>query len=108
MREASVGFQCPECIKEATRSTRQNRALFGGERSSDPRLTSYVLIGINLVVWVAILATGGGSSRLADLLALRPNGACVPGDGYVRTTSRRPSATAPSCPAWATVPGGSR
>ncbi len=83
MRDAAVGFQCPDCIKEATRSTRQNRALFGGERSSDPRLTSYVLMGINLVVWVAILATGGRSSWLADLLALRPNGACNPGDGYV-------------------------
>lgn len=83
MRDAAVGFQCPDCIKEATRSSRQNRALYGGERSSDPRLTSYVLIGINLTVWVAILATGGRSSRLTDVLALRPNGACDPGDGYV-------------------------
>ncbi len=34
-------------------------------------------------MWVSILATGGNSSRLTDLLALRPNGACDPGDGYV-------------------------
>ena len=83
MRDAAVGFQCPDCIKQASKGSRQNRAVYGGERSADPRLTSYVLIGINLVIWAAIMATGGRSSRLADLLALRPNGFCDPGDGFV-------------------------
>jgi hypothetical protein len=83
MRDASVGFQCPDCVKEASRGSRQNRALYGGERSADPRLTSYVLIGINALVWLAIAATGGGKSRLLDQLALRANGLCSPGDGYL-------------------------
>ena len=83
MRDAAVGFQCPDCVKEANKGSRQNRAMYGGERSADPRLTSYVLIGINAVVWLAIAATGGNSSRLADLLALRANGACSPGDGFL-------------------------
>jgi len=83
MRDAAVGFQCPDCVKEANKGSRQNRAMYGGERSADPRLTSYVLIGINAVVWLAISATGGNSSRLADLLALRANGACSPGDGFL-------------------------
>ena len=83
MRDAAVGFQCPDCVKQANKGSRQNRAMYGGERSADPRLTSYVLIGINAVVWLAIAATGGSSSRLADLLALRANGFCAPGDGYI-------------------------
>lgn len=89
MRDAAVGFQCPDCVKQANKGTRQNRAMYGGERSADPRLTSYVLIGINAVVWLAIAATGGSSSRLGDLLALRANGACSPGDGYLYDISQR-------------------
>lgn len=83
MRDAAVGFQCPDCVKQANKGSRQNRALYGGERSADPRLTSYVLIGINAIVWLAITATGGNRSRLVELLALRPNGYCAPGDGFV-------------------------
>ena len=83
MRDAAVGFQCPDCIKEASKGSRQNRALYGGQRSADPRLTSYVLIGLNLLVWAAILATGARASRLTDLLALRPGGRCDLNDGYV-------------------------
>ena len=89
MNDAAVGFQCPDCVRQANKGSRQNRAMYGGERSADPRLTSYVLIGINAVVWLAITATGGGSSRLADLLALRPDGACSPGDGYLYEMGRR-------------------
>jgi membrane associated rhomboid family serine protease len=73
MRPASVGFQCPECVREGTRSTRQARTPYGGQRTGNPALTSQVLIGLNVAVWVAILATGGNASRLVDLLALRPS-----------------------------------
>lgn len=83
MRDAAVGFQCPDCVKQATKGSRQNRAMYGGERSADPRLTSFVIIGINALVWLAIAATGGNRSRLVELLALRPNGYCAPGDGYI-------------------------
>ena len=76
MRDAAVGFQCPDCVKEASKGSRQNRAMYGGERSADPRLTTYVLIGINALVWLAITATGGRLSRVADLLALAPTGSC--------------------------------
>lgn len=95
MRDAAVGFQCPDCVKAANKGSRQNRAMYGGQRSADPRLTSYVLIGINAVVWLAIAATGGGRSRLVELLALRPNGFCAPGDGYIYDTGH------PMC----TIPG---
>lgn len=76
MISAAVGFQCPECVREGARQTRQNAGPYGGERSRNPHLTTFVLIGINAAVWIAILLTGGGSSRLADLLALTPTGSC--------------------------------
>ena len=39
-------------------------------RVDDPRLTSFVLIGINVAVWLAVQATGGRTSALLDKLAL--------------------------------------
>jgi membrane associated rhomboid family serine protease len=74
MRQASVGFQCPECVREGTRSTRSGRATYGGRRSGRPALTSQILIAINVAVWVLILATGGDHSRLILHLALLPEG----------------------------------
>jgi membrane associated rhomboid family serine protease len=72
MRPAAVGFQCPSCVREGSRSTRSGRTAYGGKRSGNPALTSQVLIGINVAVWLLILAAGGGRSRLVGLLALRP------------------------------------
>ena len=77
MRDAAVGFHCPDCVKFGARETRQSQATYGGQRSADPRITSFVLIGINAVVWLAITATGGRSSRLGDMLALTPAGRCL-------------------------------
>lgn len=76
MRDASVGFQCPDCVKEGVRSTRQAQAPYGGSRSGDPRVTSIVLIALNAAVWLAVVATGWRSSRLIDRLALLPTGIC--------------------------------
>ena len=81
MRDAAVGFHCPDCLKEANKGSRQHQAMYGGERSADPRLTTFVLIGINVAVWLAITATGGRQSPLTHLLALRPSGVCDPANG---------------------------
>jgi membrane associated rhomboid family serine protease len=77
MRPASVGFQCPSCVREGSKETRSARTPYGGQRSSNPALTSQVLIGINVVVFVLILATGWHDSPLVDVLALRPDGGLV-------------------------------
>jgi membrane associated rhomboid family serine protease len=83
MRPASVGFQCPECVAEGAKQTRQNRTTYGGLRPTDASKTSFVLIALNAAVWVAILATGASSSRLVDLLALRAKGVCgINGGAY--------------------------
>ncbi len=88
MRDAAVGFHCPTCVEEGAKSTRSIQAPYGGSRSANPALTSLVLIGINVVVWLAIQVTGGSSSVLVNRLGLRANGACAPGDGYVYDISR--------------------
>ncbi|MDX6302650.1 MAG: hypothetical protein QOF53_3864 [Nocardioidaceae bacterium] len=75
MRPASVGFQCPECVREGARTTRSARTAYGGQRSGNPALTSQVIIAINVAVWLAILATGGVRSQLLDRLSLTPVGA---------------------------------
>jgi membrane associated rhomboid family serine protease len=76
MRDAAVGFQCPDCVKEGAKTTRQAQAAYGGRRSADPRVTTIVLVGLNAVVWLAILATGWMKSTLVDRLALLPTGTC--------------------------------
>ncbi|WP_183096230.1 rhomboid family intramembrane serine protease [Nocardioides stalactiti] len=80
MREASVGFQCPDCVKEGARSVRQPRAAYGGQRSTDPQRTSMVLVGLNVLVWLAIVATGWATSSLLARLALLPAGSCRDAD----------------------------
>ncbi|MDX2599281.1 rhomboid family intramembrane serine protease [Streptomyces caniscabiei] len=54
MRDAAVGHQCPECVKEGARTVRQARTAFGGRISAVP-LVTYVLIGLNVVAYVAEL-----------------------------------------------------
>ena len=75
-REAAVGFQCPECVAAGAKQTRQGMALYGGRRSADPRLTTFGIIALNVLVWLAITATGGRGSQLVDRLALVPLGKC--------------------------------
>jgi membrane associated rhomboid family serine protease len=87
MRNAAVGFQCPECVAEGQRSTRTGRTAVGGLRPTNAGITSFVLIGINVAVWLAITATGGSASRLLDWLELRPNGICLSGRGGFDVTS---------------------
>ncbi len=70
MNQASVGFQCPACVQEGRRSTRQVTAAYGGRPSADPTLTSKVLIAINAAVWLLITATGGGASPWVERFAL--------------------------------------
>jgi membrane associated rhomboid family serine protease len=72
MHSAAVGFQCPSCVKEGSRTTRQARTPYGGTRVADARLTTFVLIGINVAVWLGVQASGGRTSTLLDKLSLLP------------------------------------
>jgi membrane associated rhomboid family serine protease len=85
MRDASVGFHCPDCIAEGRKDTRQARTAYGGLRSGSVGLICKILIAINGAVWVLIMVTGGTTSRLVERLALIPEGQC--GDGRGRWIS---------------------
>lgn len=85
MNDASVGFQCPDCVAEGRKSVRQPTAPYGGGRSTNPGLTSIVLIVLNAAVWVGITIDGARRNGvLADLLALRARGLCFD-DGFILT-----------------------
>lgn len=54
MREAAVGHQCVECVKEGARSVRQARTVVGGRIAATPAVTA-VLIGLNLLAYLGEL-----------------------------------------------------
>ncbi|MFI6437173.1 rhomboid family intramembrane serine protease [Streptomyces sp. NPDC050759] len=60
MVSASVGFHCPECVRDGSGgpapAAARPRTLAGGTVTADPRLFTKVLIGINLAVFIAIQA----------------------------------------------------
>lgn len=81
MRQASVGFQCPECVAEGARTTRQARTAYGGRRTARPGAVTLTLIGLNVFVYLMVAATGGGDGWLLPRLALIPVGALYLVDG---------------------------
>lgn len=64
MRQASVGFHCPECVAEAARTVRPARTMAGGLLPGRVGIASMTLIGINVVVFFVIVASGGTESEL--------------------------------------------
>ncbi len=68
MREAAVGHQCVECVKEGARSIRQARTVVGGRIAATPAVTS-VLIGLNVLAYVAELVRPEIVDRYAMLSA---------------------------------------
>lgn len=71
MVSASVGFQCPDCVRQGSGTghspaAARPRTLAGGTVAADPRLITKILLGINVAVFVAVLA----NSALVDDLVL--------------------------------------
>jgi membrane associated rhomboid family serine protease len=81
MHPAAVGFQCPSCVSDGNRSTRTGRTAYGGKRSSNPALTSQVLIALNVAVFVFLATTGSERSEWFYRLALLPAGGTAIIDG---------------------------
>jgi membrane associated rhomboid family serine protease len=71
MTPASVGFQCPSCVKEGAKGTRSGRLPYGGEVSSNAALTTFVLIAINVAVWL-LIRSDNGIGGWGDKLELLP------------------------------------
>jgi membrane associated rhomboid family serine protease len=64
MIEASVGFQCPECVREGNANVRRARTSFGGRVSDDPGYVTKVLIGVNVAAFLAEKASPSFESHL--------------------------------------------
>ncbi|MEW1550099.1 rhomboid family intramembrane serine protease [Streptomyces tsukubensis] len=72
MISASVGFQCPDCVRTGSGTghgpaANQPRTIAGGAIADDSFLITKILIGINLAVFVAVLALG---DRFVDEMSL--------------------------------------
>jgi membrane associated rhomboid family serine protease len=52
MIDASVGFHCPECVREGNKSVREARTSLGGRLTDNAGLLTKVLIGINVLVFL--------------------------------------------------------
>jgi membrane associated rhomboid family serine protease len=81
MTPASVGFQCPECVREGSKSVRAARTVYGGKvrPGSAPGDVTKVLIGINVVVFIITASSGAnilsgstGNSTIYARFALIP------------------------------------
>ncbi|MFC4612188.1 rhomboid family intramembrane serine protease [Streptomyces maoxianensis] len=73
MVSASVGFQCPECVRTGSGTghspaANQPRTIAGGTVTADPRLLTKLLIGINLAVFLLQLSLGDRFTDQFDLI----------------------------------------
>ncbi|MEU5594181.1 rhomboid family intramembrane serine protease [Streptomyces sp. NPDC020298] len=73
MVSASVGFQCPECVRGASgsgqpRADVRPRTVAGGTVTADPRLVTKLLIGANLAVYLIQLSLGDRFTNRFELL----------------------------------------
>lgn len=65
MRSASVGHQCPECVRAGNRSVRGAQTVFGGDPAGERGQVTRALIALNVVMWVATLLGAVLSGRFA-------------------------------------------
>jgi membrane associated rhomboid family serine protease len=55
LRQAAVGQQCTECVRDSSQGTRQARTAFGG-RPVAKALVTWTLVGLNLLLFLVELA----------------------------------------------------
>lgn len=79
MRDAAVGFQCPECVAEGNRGIRQAKSTFGGGVVRTPFVT-YTLLVLNVLIFGAQYLT---NEAVTGELAMWPAGVAL-GDQYYR------------------------
>lgn len=62
MHSAAVGQHCTDCVRGGSKTVRQPRAVFGGRVTGTPVVT-YALIAVNVLVYLAELASSGIEPR---------------------------------------------
>ncbi|UUU23475.1 rhomboid family intramembrane serine protease [Streptomyces sp. DSM 40750] len=73
MVSASVGFQCPECVRSGSGtghapSASAPRTLAGGAVAADPRLLTKILVGVNLLLFLVQMSAGDRFTDRFDLI----------------------------------------
>ncbi|MEU2712829.1 rhomboid family intramembrane serine protease [Streptomyces sp. NPDC007205] len=73
MISASVGFQCPECVRAGSGTghppaAARPRTIAGGTLTADPRLLTKILIGINLALFLVQIALGDRFTNRFELI----------------------------------------
>jgi membrane associated rhomboid family serine protease len=75
MVPASVGFHCPDDVREGARTVRAARTSFGGRVSVSAGRVTGVIVGVNVAVHLLGYAIPGLELRFGDLgLAVLPDG----------------------------------
>ncbi|MFD3562596.1 rhomboid family intramembrane serine protease [Streptomyces sp. NPDC058686] len=85
MVSASVGFQCPDCVRGGSGTghgpaASRPRTITGGTIAADPRLVTKILIGINVAVFIAVQVSHRLLSDLV-LVGAWPPAPYVPNQG---------------------------
>ncbi|MBP2388267.1 rhomboid family intramembrane serine protease [Paeniglutamicibacter kerguelensis] len=76
---AAVGTQCVDCVREANRNIPTTRTVFGGKATDGRPMVTYVLIGINVVVFgLQMLFSGLTSELLYAGIYTSPYGSAEP------------------------------
>jgi len=92
MIAASVGFQCPECVREGRRSIRPTKTMYGGRTRGNRAEVTIGLVVINVVIFLATVSSGAnvsggsGTSDVYQRFALVP-AAVAHGQWYRLVTS---------------------
>lgn len=81
MREAAVGHQCVECVREGNRGMREARTIFGGRVVAGSYVT-WTLLGLNVAMFVLQQA-----APIERDLAMFPAGVALDGQWYRMLTS---------------------
>ena len=75
MNEASVGFQCPECVREGRQAQPAARTAFGGSQAGRNGWVTKALIGLNVIMYIVIVAAGGVRAAVGNGSSLIAGGA---------------------------------
>jgi len=77
MNAASVGFQCPECVREGNRGVRGARTTFGGRLTGNTRVVTIGLIAANVAVFLLAAATNPAALTSPVITALHSDFAFI-------------------------------